>query len=125
MKELESKMEDIEKIISKIKLQNEKNKIRWNLSKDEIEKYQETIDWCEENNTPLKTRVTNKFLEIFDEIEERVYESRIKREELENKKYDLENVIKELEKIFLRMMKKKKINEDIDLMKSEIDFTKT
>ena len=125
MKELESKMEDIEKIISKIKLQNEKNKIRWNLSKDEIEKYQETIDWCEENNNPLKTRVTNKFLEIFDEIEERVYESRIKREELENKKYDLENVIKELEKIFLRMMKKKKINEDIDLMKSEIDFTKT
>ena len=124
MKELESKMEDIEKIISEIKLQNEKNKIRWNLSKDEIEKYQETIDWCEEN-TPLKTRVTNKFLEIFDEIEERVYESRIKREELENKKYDLENVIKELEKIFLRMMKKKKINEDIDLMKSEIDFTKT
>ena len=28
-------------------------------------------------------RVTNKFVEIFDEIEERVYESRIKREELE------------------------------------------
>ena len=102
-----------------------KIKLDENLSKDEIEKlYQETIDWCEEN-TPLKTRVTNKFLEIFDEIEERVYESRIKREELENKKYDLENVIKELEKIFLRMMKKKKINEDIDLMKSEIDFTKT
>ena len=68
-------------------------------------------------------RVTNKFVEIFDEIGARIYKSTIKREEVENKKYELENVLKELEKKMMK--KKKKINEDIDLMKSEIDFTKT
>ena len=103
-----------------------KIKLDENLSKDEIEKlYQQTLDLYDEYNQPLKKRVTNKFVEIFDEIGARVYESQMKKEELENKKYELENVINELERNFLRMMKKKKINEDIDLMKSEIDFTKT
>ena len=52
-------------------------------------------------------RVTNKFVEIFDEIGARICKSTIKREEVENKKYELENVLKELEK---KMMKKKKKN---------------
>ena len=127
MKELESKMEEIEKKISEIKLQNDKNKLDENLSKDEIEKlYQQTLDLYDEYNQPLKKRVTNKFVEIFDEIGARVYESQMKKEELENKKYELENVLKELEKnSYDDDQKEKKINEDIDIMKSEIEFTKT
>ncbi len=60
--------------------------------KMKLKNYIKILDLFEEYNTPLKTRVTNKFVEIFDEIGGRVYESTIKREELENKKYELENI---------------------------------
>ncbi len=127
MKELESKMEEIEKKIEEIKLQNDKNKLDENLSKNEIEKlYEQTLDLYEEYNKPAKTRVTLKFVDIFDEIGTRVYESQTNRENLENKKYELENVINELERnAEFDDEKEKKINEDIDIMKSEIEFTKT
>ena len=50
-------MEEIEKKIGEIKLQNDKNKLDENLSKNEIEKlYQETLDLYEEYNKPAMKR---------------------------------------------------------------------
>ena len=43
-------------------------------------------------------RVTNKFVEIFDEIGARIYESTIKREEVEIKKYELLKCFKRIRK---------------------------
>ena len=60
--------------------------------KMKLKNYIKILDLFEEYNTPLKTRVTNNFVEIFDEIGGRVYESTIEREEFENKKYELENI---------------------------------
>ena len=99
LRDLETQMTNIERQIEEIKLKLTKNKIDEKVSKEEIRKlHQETLKIMEEYNKSLKERVNDKFIEVFDEIAGRIYESQQKREELEEKKYDLTQTLSEFEK---------------------------
>ena len=89
MRELENQMSLIESQIEDIKIKATKNKIDEKVSKEEIDSlYQQTLKIYEEYNKPLKERVNSKFIEVFDEMAEKIEESEKKRIELEDKKYD-------------------------------------
>ena len=124
LRELESQMTNIEKSIEEIKLKQIKNKIDEKVSKEEITKlYQETQKIYEEYNRQLKLRVNDKFIEVFDEIAGRIYDSEIKREQLEDKKYELTQVLKEFEKYNADdEEREKKMDNDIATIKSEYEF---
>ena len=124
LRELESQMTNIEKVIEEIKLKQIKNKIDEKVSKEEITKlYQETQKIYEEYNKQLKLRVNDKFIEVFDEIAGRIYDSELKREALEDKKYDLTQVLKEFQKYNADdEEREKKIDNDIATIKSEYEF---
>ena len=124
LRELEAHMTNIEKQIDEIKLKITKNKIDEKVSKEEIVKlYQETQKIYEEYNKKLKDRVTDKFVEVFDELAERIYDSKLKREELEDKKYDLTETLKEFQKYNEDdEEREKKIDNDIATVKSEYEF---
>ena len=126
MKELEFQMGEIEKKIEAIKLVSNKSRIDEKITKSEIEKlYQQTLKLYEEFNKKLNLRVDQKFVECFDEIAQRINESNIRRERLEDKKYDLTTLLKELEKISKDEEERdKKMDEDIDYLKSEYEFLK-
>ena len=124
LRELESQMTNIEKAIEEIKLKQIKNKIDEKVSKEEINKlYQETQKIYEEYNRQLKLRVNDKFIEIFDEIAGRIYDSELKREALEDKKYELTQVLKEFQKYNADdEEREKKMDNDIATIKSEYEF---
>ena len=124
LRELEAQMTMIEKQIEEIKLKTTKNKIDEKLSKEEINKlYQETEKIYEEYNKSLKDRVNDKFIDIFDELAERIYDSQLKREELEDKKYDLTETYNEFKKYNGDdEEREKKIDNDIATIKSEYEF---
>ena len=124
MRQLESQMDSIEKQIEDIKLKTTKNKIDEKLSQEEIGKlYQETLKIYEEYNKSLKERVNDKFIDVFDEIAGRIYDSEKKREELEDKKYDLTETLREFQKYNEDdEEKEKKIDNDIANIKSEYEF---
>jgi len=124
LRELESQMTNIEKAIEEIKMKQIKNKIDEKVSKEEITKlYQETQKIYEEYNKQLKLRVNDKFIEVFDEIAGRIYDSELKREALEDKKYDLTQVLKEFQKYNGDdEEREKKIDNDIATIKSEYEF---
>lgn len=124
MKELEFQMSEIEKKIESIKLESNKTRINEKVTKAEIEKlYQQTLKLYEEYNKKLKVRVNEKFVETFDEIAQRIYDSNIRREQLEDKKYELVTLIRELERISKDEEERdKKMDEDIDYLKSEYEF---
>jgi len=124
LKELEAQMAMIESQIEEIKLKTTKNKIDENVSKEEINKlYQETQKIYEEYNRNLKDRVNDKFIEIFDKLAERIYDSQLKREELEDKKYDLTETYKEFQKYQADdEEREKKLDNDIASIKSEYEF---
>ncbi len=124
LRELETQMTSIEKQIEEIKLKTTKNKIDEKVSREEIAKlYQETQKIYEEYNKKLKDRVNDKFIEVFDEIAERIYESQLKREEMEDKKYDLTQTLKEFQKYNVDdEEREKKLDNDIATIKSEYEF---
>jgi len=124
LRELESQMENIEKQIEEIKLKTTKNKIDEKISQEEINKlYQETLKIYEEYNKSLKERVNDKFIDVFDEIAGRIYDSQKKREELEDKKYDLTETLKEFQKYNADdEEREKKIDNDIANIKSEYEY---
>jgi len=124
MRQLESQMDSIEKQIEDIKLKTTKNKIDEKLSQEEIGKlYQETLKIYEEYNKSLKERVNDKFIDVFDEIAGRIYDSEKKREELEDKKYDLTEALREFQKYNEDdEEREKKIDNDIANIKSEYEF---
>ena len=124
LRELEAQMTNIESQIEEIKLKTTKNKIDEKVSKDEITKlYQETQKIYEEYNKTLKDRVNDKFIEVFDELAGRIYDSQLKREELEDKKYELTQTLKEFEKYNIDdKEREKKIDNDIATIKSEYEF---
>ena len=124
LRELEAQMTNIESQIEEIKLKTTKNKIDEKVSKDEITKlYQETQKIYEEYNKTLKDRVNDKFIEVFDELAGRIYDSQLKREELEDKKYELTQTLKEFEKYNVDdEEREKKIDNDIATIKSEYEF---
>jgi chromosome segregation ATPase len=124
LRELEAQMTLIETQIEDIKQKTIKNKIDEKLSKEEINKlYQETQKIYEEYNKALKDRVNDKFIDIFDELAERIYNSQLKREELEDKKYDLTETYKEFQKYNADdEEREKKIDNDIATIKSEYEF---
>jgi chromosome segregation ATPase len=117
-------MESIEKQIEEIKLKTTKNKIDEKISQEEINKlYQETLKIYEEYNKSLKERVNDKFIDVFDEIAGRIYDSQKKREELEDKKYDLTETLKEFQKYAADdEEREKKIDNDIANIKSEYEY---
>ena len=124
LRELESQMESIEKQIEEIKLKTTKNKIDEKISQEEINKlYQETLKIYEEYNKSLKERVNDKFIDVFDEIAGRIYDSQKKREELEDKKYDLTETLKEFQKYNADdEEREKRIDNDIANIKSEYEY---
>jgi chromosome segregation ATPase len=124
LRELENQMENIEKQIEEIKLKTTKNKIDEKISQEEINKlYQETLKIYEEYNKSLKERVNDKFIDVFDEIAGRIYDSQKKREELEDKKYDLTETLKEFQKYAADdEEREKKIDNDIANIKSEYEY---
>jgi chromosome segregation ATPase len=124
LRELENQMESIEKQIEEIKLKTTKNKIDEKISQEEINKlYQETLKIYEEYNKSLKERVNDKFIDVFDEIAGRIYDSQKKREELEDKKYDLTETLKEFQKYGADdEEREKKIDNDIANIKSEYEY---
>jgi chromosome segregation ATPase len=124
LRELENQMESIEKQIEEIKLKTTKNKIDEKISQEEINKlYQETLKIYEEYNKSLKERVNDKFIDVFDEIAGRIYDSQKKREELEDKKYDLTETLKEFQKYNADdEEREKKIDNDIANIKSEYEY---
>jgi chromosome segregation ATPase len=124
LRELENQMESIEKQIEEIKLKTTKNKIDEKISQEEINKlYQETLKIYEEYNKSLKERVNDKFIDVFDEIAGRIYDSQKKREELEDKKYDLTETLKEFQKYAADdEEREKKIDNDIANIKSEYEY---
>jgi len=124
LRELESQMESIEKQIEEIKLKTTKNKIDEKISQEEINKlYQETLKIYEEYNKRLKERVNDKFIDVFDEIAGRIYDSQKKREELEDKKYDLTETLKEFQKYNADdEEREKRIDNDIANIKSEYEY---
>jgi len=124
LRELESQMANIESLIEEIKIKTTKNKIDEKISKEEISKlYQETLKIYEEYNRSLKNRVNDKFIEVFDELAAKIMDSEIKREELEDKKYDLTETLKEFEKYKVDdEEREKKIDTDIANLKSEYEF---
>ena len=124
LRELEAQMTNIENQIEEIKLKTTKNKIDEKVSKEEITKlYQETQKIYEEYNKRLKDRVNDKFIEVFDELAGRIYDSQLKREELEDKKYNLTETLKEFEKYNADdEEREKKIDNDIATIKSEYEF---
>lgn len=124
LKELEAQMAMIESQIEEIKLKTTKNKIDEKISQEEINKlYQETLKIYEEYNKSLKERVNDKFIDVFDEIAGRIYDSQKKREELEDKKYDLTETLKEFQKYAADdEEREKKIDNDIANIKSEYEY---
>ena len=59
----------IESQIEEIKIKATKNKIDEKVSKEEIDSlYQQILNIYEDYNKPLKKRVNEKFVEIFDEM---------------------------------------------------------
>ena len=124
LRELENQMTILEKQIEEIKLKTTKNKIDEKVSREEIDKYyQETQKIFEEYNKRLKDRVNEKFVEVFDEIAERIYNSQLKREEMEDKKYDLTQTLKEFQKYNADdEEREQKIDNDIATIKSEYEF---
>ena len=85
IRELENQMSLIESQIEEIKTKATKNKIDEKVSKEEIDAlYQQTLKIYEEYNKPLKERVNEKFVEIFDEMAQKIEESEQKRKELED-----------------------------------------
>lgn len=124
LRDLEAQMTSIENQIEEIKLKTTKNKIDEKISKEEITKlYQETQKIYEEYNKTLKDRVNDKFIEVFDELAGRIYDSQLKREELEDKKYDLTETLKEFQKYNVDdEEREKKIDNDIATIKSEYEF---
>ena len=105
-------------------LKTTKNKIDEKISQEEINKlYQETLKIYEEYNKSLKERVNDKFIDVFDEIAGRIYDSQKKREELEDKKYDLTETLKEFQKYGADdEEREKKIDNDIANIKSEYEY---
>ena len=124
LRELEAQMTNIEKSIEEIKLKQTKNKIDEKVSKEEITKlYQETQKIYEEYNRRLKDRVNDKFVDVFDELAGKIYDSQLKREELEDRKYDLTQTLKEFQKYNADdEEREKKIDNDIATIKSEYEF---
>ena len=124
LRDLESQMTNMEQQIEEIKLKLTKNKIDEKISREEIRKlHQETLKIFEEYNKSLKDRVNNKFIEIFDEIAGRIYDSQVKREELEDKKYDLTQTLSEFQKYNEDDdEREKKIDDNIANIKSEYEF---
>ena len=124
IRELENQMSIIENQIEEIKIKATKNRIDEKVSKEEIDSlYQQTLKIYEEYNKPLKERVNKKFVEIFDEIAEKIEESERKRIELEDKKYDLSQTLLEFEKYKNDDdEREKKIENDIENIKSEYEF---
>ena len=124
LRELENQMTILEKQIEEIKLKTTKNKIDEKVSREEIDKYyQETQKIFEEYNKRLKDRVNEKFVEVFDEIAERIYNSQLKREEMEDKKYDLTQTLKEFQKYNADdEEREQKLDNDIATIKSEYEF---
>ena len=124
MRELENQMSIIESQIEEIKIKATKNKIDEKVSKEEIDSlYQQTLKIYEEYNKPLKERVNAKFIEVFDELAEKIEESEKKRIELEDKKYDLSQTLLEFEKYKNDDdEREKKIENDIENIKSEYEF---
>ena len=124
LRELEAQMTSIEKLIEEIKLKQTKNKIDEKISKEEITKlYQETQKIYEEYNRRLKDRVNSKFVDVFDELAGKIYDSQLKREELEDRKYDLTQTLKEFQKYNADdEEREKKIDNDIATIKSEYEF---
>ena len=124
LRELEAQMTNIENQIEEIKLKTTKNKIDEKVSKEEITKlYQEKEKIYEEYNKRLKDRVNDKFIEVFDELAGRIYDSQLKREELEDKKYNLTETLREFEKYNADdEEREKKIDNDIATIKSEYEF---
>ena len=75
MHELENQMSLIESQIEEIKIKVTKNKIDEKVSKEEIDSlYQQTLKIYEKYNKSLKKRVNEKFVEIFDEMSEKIKE---------------------------------------------------
>ena len=71
----------------------------------------------------MKERVNAKFIEVFDELAEKIEESEKKRIELEDKKYDLSQTLLEFEKYKNDDdEREKKIENDIENIKSEYEF---
>ena len=69
-------MDGIENQIEKIKLKSTKNKIDEKLKNEGINiLYQETLKIYEEYNKSLKQRVNDIFIDVFDEIAGRIYDS--------------------------------------------------
>ena len=124
MRELENQMSLIESQIEEIKIKATKNKIDEKVSKEEIDSlYQQTLKIYEEYNKPLKKRVNEKFVEVFDEMAEKIQESEQKRIELEDKKYDLTQTLLEFEKYKNDDdEREKKLENDIENIKSEYEF---
>ena len=114
----------IESQIEEIKIKATKNKIDEKVSKEEIDSlYQQTLKIYEEYNKPLKKRVNEKFVEVFDEMAEKIQESEQKRIELEDKKYDLTQTLLEFEKYKNDDdEREKKLENDIENIKSEYEF---
>ena len=124
MRELENQMSLIEKQIEDIKIKATKNKIDEKVSKEEIDAlYQETLKIYEEYNKPLKQRVNEKFVEVFDDLAAKIDESENKKNILEDKKYDLTQTLLEFQKYQNDdNEREKKIENDIENIKSEYEF---
>ena len=117
-------MSMIEQQIEDIKIKATKNKIDEKVSKEEIDTlYQETLKIYEEYNKPLKQRVNDKFVEVFDDLAAKIEESENKKNILEDKKYDLTQTLLEFEKYQKDDdEREKKIENDIENIKSEYEF---
>lgn len=80
MRELENQMSLIESQIEEIKIKTTKKKVDEKVSKKEIDSlYKQTLKIYLKYNKPLKERVNAKFIEVFDEIAEKIEESEKKR----------------------------------------------